>query len=217
MSATAFTDAAAIGINAAFALAVVPVNTITGDNGPDDLEGTSHADMIQGLGGADELRGRAGDDIVIGGTGNDRVRGDGGNDLVQGGDGNDRAEGKAGNDDVQGGAGRDEVRGGGGDDTVAGGTGNDDLWGNAGLDIFAFAPGDGDDKIHDFRATDDVIGVSAFGFASVQEVLDLIISADIDNDGDDDALDSIIVLSATDRIYVENTLPGEFTAANFIV
>lgn len=183
--------------------------TITGTGGADEIDGTGAGEVILGLGGADELRGRGGDDTVDGGDGNDRARGDGGDDIVRGGNGNDKVEGKAGNDEVYGGSGRDEVKGGGGNDIVDGGTGADDLWGNIGLDTFVFAPGSGNDKIHDFSFTDDVVDLTAYGFASVAEVLAKLTLVSEN--------DTLLRLTDTDSIRFDNRLPGGFSADDFLV
>lgn len=44
-----------------------------GDNGPDNLSGTSSSDVLCGLGGNDVLRGGQGDDVILGGGGRDTV------------------------------------------------------------------------------------------------------------------------------------------------
>ena len=61
-----------------------------------------------------------------------------------------------------------------GDDTLFGGDGNDALIGDTGDDLFVFANGSGDDTVNDFTAgagTDDVLDVSAFGFASKADAI----------------------------------------------
>jgi len=85
--------------------AAAPACTITGHNGPNELNGTPGRDVICGLGGDDTLRGfggrdiirgGGGDDILYGGPGADRVFGDHGEDIVHtkdGVNGNDLADG----------------------------------------------------------------------------------------------------------------------------
>ena len=83
---------------------------------------------------------------------------------------------------------RDNARG--GDDTLISGAGTDNMWGDAGAindvtaspdaptgsvvtgtDTFVFAPGNGDDRVFDFRQSDhDRIDVSAWGFQSLADM-----------------------------------------------
>ena len=79
-----------------------------------------------------------------------------------------------------------------GDDTLFGGDGNDALIGDTGDDLFVFANGSGDDTVNDFTAgagTDDVLDVSAFGFASKADAIAAATQAGADTviqlDGDD--------------------------------
>ena len=75
---------------------------------------------------------------------------------------------------------RDAARG--GNDTLISGTGTDHMWGDAqfivgntvatGADTFAFAPGNGNDDINDFRQSDhDRIDVTAYGFTSLDDMM----------------------------------------------
>jgi uncharacterized delta-60 repeat protein len=57
--------------------------TIVGTDGPDELTGTPHRDVIAALGGADEVRGLAGPDLICGGKGKDRLFGGPGRDEVR--------------------------------------------------------------------------------------------------------------------------------------
>jgi Ca2+-binding RTX toxin-like protein len=78
--------------------AVAQAKTMVGDNGPDHLTGTAHADLLKGLGGKDTLTGRAGQDRLFGGRGPDVLRGGHGRDEFNtrrngysaGGQGNDK-------------------------------------------------------------------------------------------------------------------------------
>ncbi|WP_225205185.1 calcium-binding protein [Novosphingobium huizhouense] len=58
-----------------------PLNTITGDDTANVLEGTAGDDAIYGLGAADTLRGLDGDDWLDGGAGNDTMAGGTGDDT----------------------------------------------------------------------------------------------------------------------------------------
>lgn len=68
-----------------------PACTIVGDEGRNNLDGTSGDDVICGLGGQDRMRGLGGNDTLIGGEGNDRLDGGAGNDALDGGPGRDLA------------------------------------------------------------------------------------------------------------------------------
>ncbi|MBN8529248.1 MAG: DUF4214 domain-containing protein [Caulobacterales bacterium] len=72
--------------------------TLSGDSGPNTIDGTVFADSLSGLGGDDTLNGLGGDDTLDGGSGND---------VLNGGDGDDRLIGGAGVDALNGGTGND--------------------------------------------------------------------------------------------------------------
>jgi Ca2+-binding RTX toxin-like protein len=163
--------------------------------------------------GNDQLFGGKGNDKAYGGTGNDGLSGDVGNDKMEGGDGNDALDGGdgddgllggagldllnagAGNDDLDGGDGKDQLFGGDGDDDLTGGTGDDDMTGGAGADRFNFLSfTSGRDTIHDFIVGVDklVISMSAYGFTTVQDIIDNYTSSsggdtqiDLSKNGDD--------------------------------
>lgn len=59
--------------------------TLTGDDGPNIIFGTSAADTISGLGGQDKLYGKGGPDTIYGGGGKDYLNGGGGDDELHGG------------------------------------------------------------------------------------------------------------------------------------
>ncbi|NJL23505.1 MAG: hypothetical protein HC895_26120 [Leptolyngbyaceae cyanobacterium SM1_3_5] len=73
-------------------------NTISGDEGNDDLLGTRQDDLIIGNAGADRLFGLRGNDALEGGEGDDILRGGSGDDLLNGGTGFNRLAGGAGKD-----------------------------------------------------------------------------------------------------------------------
>lgn len=149
--------------------------------------------LVDALTGSSTTTFFGGDDTLHGGDNADTLVGDGDawakftdrTATVNGGD--DTLHGDAGDDTLIGdGFARQFVQGGsatinGGDDHLTGGTGNDTLWGdglafrlvtlpgfdlltiNGGADTFAFAEGDGMDRIMDFRQEDgDRIDLTAF-------------------------------------------------------
>lgn len=140
---------------------------INGTNNGDKLLGSNVADVINGLAGNDQLFGLGGNDRLLGGIGTDRLDGGVGNDRLDGGAGNDRLNGGSGNDQLVGGEGRDQLTGG------------------AGADQFIFKVGMGRDDVMDFQDDVDTIVIdSAFGFTSVQDILEFCSSS-----GGDSAID----------------------------
>lgn len=161
--------------------------SLTGTLGDDDLiTGGEGDDRVFGEGGADTIHGQEGDDTVDGGVGDDVIFGEAGDDFVYGGEGADHLEGGegadalhgntgddvlmggAGDDSLKGGEGSDKVVGGAGEDRLEGGAGDDHLWGgewtvDGSTDTFVFAPGSGQDMVHDFETASDVIDLSAYG------------------------------------------------------
>jgi hypothetical protein len=88
-----------------------------------------------------------------------------GDDSLQGGDGLDDYAAGGGADLLAGGFSDDTLAGGGGDDTLVGGDGADRLVGGADADRFLFVgPADGEDRITDFAAGEDLIQVDAGTF-----------------------------------------------------
>jgi len=87
--------------------------------------------------------------------------------------------GKAGNDTLIGGTSHDRLIGGDGNDQLVGGAGNDTLTGGSGGDRFDFSsPNQGIDRITDFSVSEDLIGISAQGFANGGLTANAVISAD---------------------------------------
>ena len=81
------TDPAGASVSDSFALVVAdapaPVNTITGTNNAESLNGTAGADLILGLGGNDTIKAGTGADIVDGGGGRDSLYGGDGADAFR--------------------------------------------------------------------------------------------------------------------------------------
>ena len=108
--------------------------TITGTNGPDDLNGTAGPDVIATLDGDDIVHGLGGNDVICTDGGDDTVYGGAGADRIYTLDGSDHAYGDAGNDRIWGGDDADHLFGGDGDDSLMGGNGFDYCQGDAGAD-----------------------------------------------------------------------------------
>jgi len=122
-----------------------------------------------------EINGTSGADTLTGGLGDDTLNGAGGEDILSGDAGADDLSGGDGADYLSGGAGDDNLFGGNGDDTLISGLGEDYLVGDAGYDVFLFevisdsSYADGADYIGDFTQGDDLIDVSALGYADVSD------------------------------------------------
>jgi hypothetical protein len=74
------------------------LNTVTGNNGANNLLGTDRDDLILGNEGDDLLAGFGSNDILNGGTGDDILRGGNGDDQLTGGTGKNRLVGGSGKD-----------------------------------------------------------------------------------------------------------------------
>lgn len=129
------------------------------------VEGSNHANIIEGGAGAEVLRGNHGDDRIVaargkdkveGGFGDDTLIGGLGNDTVRGDDGEDRVFGGGGADELHGGDDRDMIKGDVGSDRLFGGNGNDTLMGANGRD--ALNGGDGADILNGGRDRDVLRG-----------------------------------------------------------
>ncbi|CAN5451002.1 hypothetical protein BH10PSE7_BH10PSE7_08030 [soil metagenome] len=95
------------------------IEEFRGSSGNDKLTfaGVTSGQTINTLAGLDTVTGSDGNDVVDGGAGNDNLSGGDGDDQVTGGSGSDRASGGDGDDVLVGGAGRDALFGGEGADT----------------------------------------------------------------------------------------------------
>jgi Ca2+-binding RTX toxin-like protein len=101
------------------------------------LNGTAHADFIQGSPYFDIINGLGGNDTLDGYGGNDKISGDSGNDVINGGAGNDFILAGPGNDRIFGGPGNDTIIGGNGVDRIDCGPGNDTVEAAGPLDVIA--------------------------------------------------------------------------------
>ncbi|MFN3644444.1 MAG: calcium-binding protein [Gemmobacter sp.] len=135
---------------------------MSGDAGPDRLDGTDGNDTLRGLGGSDTLYGHGGNDNLWGGDGVDLIFGGAGDDGLSGGAGADRLDGGAGNDTMTGGVGPDAFVIRSGRNVVTDFVAGDDAimfarshWGGPGqtaAGILALAAVDGGDVVFTFAA-----------------------------------------------------------------
>jgi Ca2+-binding RTX toxin-like protein len=127
--------------------------TIGGTSGDDEIDGTSHDDVIITLDGDDEIDGHGGDDTICAGNGDDEIDGGDDEDDISGEGGrdtvlyNDRKRAVsvtlAGNDDDDGEAGEhdtvrddvEDVRGGSANDVLVGNSRGNRLYGDGGSDV----------------------------------------------------------------------------------
>ncbi|MRG71067.1 hypothetical protein GH722_04745 [Alphaproteobacteria bacterium HT1-32] len=135
------------------------------------------------------LTGDNGNDELVGGAGNDYLSGGNGDDYLDGGDGNDHLSGGNGADDLRGGEGDDILQGGNGADTLNGGPGADTLTGGNGADTFHF--GGAEDgyakttngvatdaelasvtKITDFDTGTDKLSFDGYNFGGISSLVD---------------------------------------------
>jgi len=145
-------------------------DVVEGLAGDDILNGQSGDDILRGGDGLDFLTGKIGDDMLFGGEDNDQLRGEQGDDHMEGGGAKDRMIGKSGADTLFGDEANDKLFGNSGDDVITGGVGKDSMNGGAGADIFILAPGSQVDTIKDFAPGEDLLDISAFGFADFAAV-----------------------------------------------
>ncbi len=183
-------------------------DSLEGGKGRDLLSGGNGHDVLKGGAGADDLRGGNGKDQLDGGNGADKLRGGKGGDDLDGGLGHDRLWGGRGRDDLDGGQHDDVIHGGKGRDSLTGGAGTDRLTGGGGRDTFVFNEGHGSDTVTDFLNGADLLDVSDFGFDSADGVLAL---ASLDG------TDTVIQLSASDKIILQDTDLADLNSLHFIV
>ena len=82
------------------------------------------------------------------------------------------------------------------------------LTGGLGNDTFVFTATSGNDTVTDFENGEDLIDVSAFGFASAADVIGLLVQ---------DGADVDMVLSATSTITFTGETLASFDASDFII
>jgi len=184
--------------------------------GNDTLAGGQGNDTLEGGKGDDTLDGGTGDDTLDGGIGLDTLRGGADNDILRGGDAADTLQGEAGDDTLEGGEGNDTLEGGADDDTLSdssghntldGGAGNDTLTGGPGVDIYRFAGDNGADRITAFGFGGDVIDLSAYGLAGLDDFV-------IEPQGDDTVIfgyDNPDNTRTGNTITLENVDPSRLT------
>ncbi len=207
-----------------------------GNDGADILRGGSSLDSLEGGAGADILDGgNTGDDrdiasyfnssqgvnvdLLTGSANGGDAQGDtlidiewlGGsrqNDVLSGDNSGNFLFGRQGSDTLTGRAGSDWLDGAVGNDILEGGTQNDGFLGGQGQDIFIFNPGDAYDVIGDFSIADDRLDFSTYGFATKQDVIDLII---------DNANDTRFALGGADFVNLLNVEHDLITEDNIII
>ncbi len=184
------------------------IEQVFGSDQREDITGSNEDEAFYGGGGKDTLDGGGGNDTLSGGAGDDTVRGGKGDDTLFGDEngsaGNDLLEGGAGDDALNGNDGNDTLRGGADNDTLNGGAGNDELTGGSGSDTFVF--GRNKTTITDFNPDDDVIDVSARGYATAAFAL-----AAMTNDGHGNA----IMTSGGNVLILEGVQVGSLNASHF--
>ena len=134
-----------------------------------------------------------------------------GNDSYLGSADNDALSGAGGNDTVDGERGHDVIDGGAGDDRLTGGIGDDVLTGGSGDDLFVFQNGGNDDVVSDFVAgagTDDVLDVTAFGFATKADAIAA--AAQV-------GADTVIQLDADDTVTLLGVNAGLLSDDDFVI
>jgi len=182
---------------------------IFGRDGDDTVNGNSGDDMIEGGAGLDFLSGDDGNDMLFGGDENDQLRGDGGDDHMEGGGARDRIIGKSGADMIMGDEANDKLFGNSGDDIIIGGVGKDVMTGGSGVDTFVLAAGDQVDTIRDFEVGEDLIDLSAYGFANFAEVEALI--------SDKNGRAQINLVGSDDVVRLSGVVKADLTDADFVL
>ena len=193
-----------------------------GLGGNDTLNGNGGNDYFDGGSGRDRMTGGAGNDIYIVDSTSDSVveSAGGGTDTVRSsvsltlasnvedleltgssglsGTGNGLANRLLGNN------GANSLNGSGGNDTLYGRGGNDTLTGGSGLDMFVFdTVSGGNDRISDFSASDDTIGLSRTVFAGLGAVGALDTGAFHRGTAAADAADRLIYNASTGALFYD--------------
>jgi hypothetical protein len=133
---------------------------IKGGDRSGKLKGTEDSDILDGSMAKDVMDGASGNDDLFGGEGNDRLLGGMGDDTLEGGAGKDKLMGGGGKDNLNGGLDDDKLVGAAGDDTLTCGGGRDMMVGGSGKDTFVLSSGEGFAVINDFRAGQDMLGLT---------------------------------------------------------
>jgi Ca2+-binding RTX toxin-like protein len=198
--------------------------SISGTDGDDVLQGSTHDDIVYSRRGNDVVFGGNGDDILYGQWGNDWISGGNGKDIIIGSIDDDYLTGDNGKDKIFGSDGTDRIYGGNGNDSLYGEYGNDHLFGGAGADVLvgnpgldAFAVGHGTggmtleeaDTITDFTLGEDVIDlIDGVGFADLTIVQGSGVYAN----------DTVIQVTATQEYLavLSNVEAASLIAGNFI-
>ena len=128
-------------------------------------------------------------------------------DTMQGNAGNDHLVGKQGDDLLDGDAGHDLLFGRLGADTIAGGTGDETVTGNRGTDTFVFPSGGGQDLVTDFQDGNDVLDLTAFGFASFAAAASHFATSGAD----------VVLTSGPNTLLIQNFTLAQLTAADLIL
>ena len=129
-------------------------------------------------------------------------------DAIFGLGGNDTSVGLVGNDVINGGSGNDRIFGPSGLDVIDGGAGNDRVTGQQGADTFVFGFAEGRDTITDFNGAENVIDLSAHGFADFAAVL----AATTDVSGS-----AVINFHGLHNLKIQGVLEATLAADDFIL
>ena len=113
---------------------------------------------------------------------------------------------------VDGGGGEDRLAGGDGDDALNGGSGNDRLAGDDGEDTFIFDTGTGQDVVEDFEAADDLLDLSALGFADVDAVREA--AQEIEIDGQQATVIDLDGAAGADQVTLLGVAVADLNDAN---
>jgi Ca2+-binding RTX toxin-like protein len=161
-------------------------NTLIGNTGSNVLDGAGGGDTLQGGAGNDVYYVRDAADTIVEGAGQGTadtvlatlsytLNADAQVERLAASDANATTAinltGNAWAHLIQGNNGANVLTGGSGNDTLYGYGGNDSLFGGAGADKFVFAHGTGQDTVGDFVSGTDKLDLTAFGFASYQDVI----------------------------------------------